>query len=180
MKIVKVGLVVAFIALVAAMAFTCPDKEKHQEAINQEVSTALTSVLEKKCETLGIGYGVRGISSLLVPKLVDYVIKEKVRVKNFFVGSVAEIDYDGKSHIIAAGAFDKVWVFFDSQDMEKYMEKQMEQMSESLKRQIPGLIKSGTNAIEDLVNDVTKDLGEALEKDVVGTINDILKESDQD
>ena len=60
------------------------------------------------------------------------------------------------------------------------MEKQMEQMGESLKRQIPGLIKSGTNAIEDLVNDVTKDLGEALEKDVVGTINDILKESDQD
>jgi len=166
--------IVVLVALVATMAFTCPDKEKHQEAIRQEVSTAVTNMLSEKSEQWGLQGAVRGISSLLVPKMVDFMLNEKVHVNNYFVGSSAEIEYNGKSHVVSAGAFGKVWVFFDSQDMEEYLEKHLEQM---VKEQTEKLQE---NPIGELVRGITKTLGEALETDILGTIEDVFEKSTQE
>lgn len=166
--------IVVLVAIVTTMAFTCPDKEKHQEAISQEVSTAVTALLSEKSKQWGLHGSLTTISSLVVPKMVDYMLNERVSVKNYFVSSTSEIEYNGKTHIVSAGAFGKVWVFFDSNDMEEYLEKQLERFC---KEQVE---KIKDNPIGKLVKDVTKTIGDALEKDFVGTIEDIIEKSNQE
>lgn len=166
--------IVVLVAIVATMAFTCPDKGKHQEAISQEVSTAVTALLSEKSKQWGLHGSLTTISNLLVPKMVDYMLNERVSVKNYLVGNCAEIEYNGKSHIVSAGVFGKVWVFFESDDMKEYMEKQLERM---WKEQVE---KMKDNPIGELVKDVTKTLGDALKKDFVGTIEDIIEKSKQE
>ncbi len=122
------GLILA--VLFGAMVFTCPDKQDHEQAIQQVARNWVDHKLQDKLETLtgneGWGSYLRDVISKLVAdftgKGTDYAISHYLEVKNYMVCSVGTISLGGKDKMVSLGIFGHVFTF-DEQDLDVLWDK---------------------------------------------------------
>lgn len=112
--------IIAVLAIVAiAAVVTCPDKQKHKEAImavvsekiNEELQTDDEELLELSAVFGSLGSGIAG-------KIVD----NRLRVKNHFLWSTGEIkDLKGEYQQISVGVFGHIFTF-NKEDLDRAIE----------------------------------------------------------
>ena len=133
----KWWIMLIIIAIVGLFAVTCPDKQRHREAISSEVSTAITHSLMSHLGSFGTSNKVAVLGNMFVSKLVDYAIDSNMDVQNFLVLSIAKTEIDGKSRVMSVGALNNVWVLFDSNDLKEVVEAQGAKLWDSFVGLIP-------------------------------------------
>ncbi len=133
----KWWIMLIIIAIVGLFAVTCPDKQRHREAISSEVSTAITHSLMSHLGSFGTSNKVAVVGNMFVSKLVDYAIDSNMDVQNFLVLSIAKTEIDGKSRVMSVGALNNVWVLFDSNDLKEVVEAQGVKLWDSFVGLIP-------------------------------------------
>ena len=203
------------LALLILLAVSCPDKQRHKDAINQEVSSAVTNTLVGKVGNWAV------MGNLLVTKVVDMVLDSNIDMHNYLVCSVTTAEYNGKQRVLSVGALGNVWVLFDREQLQKVIEQQGTQIWNSLMGNVsefignltgfvnggdltdsqsgPGLWddegvtdgdetivpdstkqvtkqpKTAEDLIDQAVEDVTSEVGKAVQKGVGKAIDNLLK-----
>lgn len=119
------GLIIA--VLFGIMVLTCPEKQDHEEAIQ---NVARQWVDNKVHDMLG-GFGFdEGIVPEIVGKFIakltgggtDFAVSEFLDVKNYVVCSVGTINVGGKDRMVSLGIFGHVFTF-DEEDIDILLEK---------------------------------------------------------
>lgn len=136
----KWWIMLIIIAILGLFAVTCPDKQRHREAISSEVSTAITHSLMSHLGSFGNSDKVAVVGNMFVSKLVDYAIDSNMDVQNFLVLSIAKTEIDGKSRVMSVGALNNVWVLFSSDDLKEVVEEQGAKLWDSFVGLIPQAI----------------------------------------
>ena len=217
----KWWIMLIIIAIVGLFAVTCPDKQRHREAISSEVSTAVTTSLMSHLGSWGQSSQAAVVGNMFVSKLVDIAIDSNMDVQNFLVLSIAKTEIDGKSRVMSVGALNNVWVLFDSNDLKQVIAAQGSKIWDSFAGLIPQALGSlfgtstpdptdradigrgtsgdesiandadsttlpdtaraqqGSSKAEDILNqaveDVTSEVGQALQRGVSKAIDNALK-----
>ena len=119
------------VILFATMVFTCPDRQDHEDAI-QEVTKAWVG--DKVDDNLGAITGVGGVFGDLINKAIkeltgfgtDKVISSYLDVKNYLVCSVGRMSIgDNEDKIVSLGVFGHVFTF-GKDDIEKAWTRAMD------------------------------------------------------
>jgi hypothetical protein len=117
--------------LFATMVFTCPDRQDHEQAI-QEVTKAWVG--DKVDENMGAITGVGGVFGDLINKALkeltgfgtDKVISSYLDVKNYVVCSVGRMSIgDNEEKMVSLGVFGHVFTF-GKEDIEKAWTRAMD------------------------------------------------------
>ena len=114
-KVLLAILAVLVIGAVAAVV-TCPDKQKHKEAIMAVVNEKIHEELQTDNEDLLELNAVFGsLGSGIASKIVD----NRLKVKNHFLWSTGEIkDLKGEYQQISVGVFGHIFTF-NKEDLDK-------------------------------------------------------------
>lgn len=105
-KVIGFGIVVLVLLL---LAFTCPDKQEHQEKIKMTISNAIDEKFVESAPESEQGFAF--IGSLLVTKIVDIFLSNKLQVNNYFFFSTGQISYGGNTKTISFGILNQVFTF---------------------------------------------------------------------
>lgn len=187
------------IAVVILFAVTTPDKYAHKEAINTEVSSAVTSSLVGKVGSWAV------LGNIVVSKIVDLTLDSNIDVDNYLVFSLAKAELEGKKRVLSVGALNHVWVLFEKRDLEGLIDTEVNTLWQNFVGSIPGLgreetrtpdvttdqaeqpqavtppdstsvRKSANDIIDNAIQDVSSEVEKALERGVSKAIDGILKD----
>ena len=188
------------IAVIILFAVTTPDKYAHKEAINSEVSSAVTSSLVGKVGSWAV------LGNIVVSKIVDLTLDSNIDVDNYLVFSLAKAELEGKKRVLSVGALNHVWVLFEKRDLEGLIDTEVNNLWQNFVGSIPGLgsreeartqdvtaerteeaqavtpldstsvRKSANDIIDDAIEDVSSEVEKALERGVSKAIDGILKD----
>lgn len=112
------------LAIIVGLGFlmwaTCPDKKDHQEAIkavvinvvDEEISK-LPSVVDDVAELVGLP---------LARTLLNVVMNNKLKVKNYYLFSIGEVTYKGETRMVSLGILGHVFTF-DEDDLREAVKK---------------------------------------------------------
>ena len=109
-------LLVAFIAFLFLLAFTCPDKQAHQDAIKMTCSGIVEDKLSN--EGGGLGKGLAMLGSMITGKVVDVALAEKLEVHNYVLFSKGTIKWMGEDKTVSVGVLNNVYTFKE-EDLKK-------------------------------------------------------------
>ena len=176
------------IAVVILFAVTTPDKYAHKEAINTEVSSAVTSSLVGKVGSWAV------LGNIVVSKIVDLTLDSNIDVDNYLVFSLAKAELEGKKRVLSVGALNHVWVLFEKRDLEGLIDTEVNTLWQNFVGSIPGypaqtgqittapldsnttVRKSANDIIDNAIEDVSSEVEKALERGVSKAIDGILKD----
>ena len=177
------------IAVIILFAVTTPDKYAHKEAINTEVSSAVTSSLVGKVGSWAV------LGNIVVSKIVDLTLDSNIEVDNYLVFSLAKAELEGKKRVLSVGALNHVWVLFEKRDLEGLIDTEVNTLWQNLVGSIPGFSreeartsdvavekadttvrKSANDIIDNAIEDVSSEVEKALERGVSKAIDGILKD----
>lgn len=188
------------IAVIILFAVTTPDKYAHKEAINTEVSSAVTSSLVGKVGSWAV------LGNIVVSKIVDLTLDSNIDVDNYLVFSLAKAELEGKKRVLSVGALNHVWVLFEKRDLEGLIDTEVNTLWQNFVGSIPGLgreetrtsdvavekadesqatapldsnttvRKSANDIIDNAIEDVSSEVEKALERGVSKAIDGILKD----
>ena len=188
------------IAVIILFAVTTPDKYAHKEAINTEVSSAVTSSLVGKVGSWAV------LGNIVVSKIVDLTLDSNIEVDNYLVFSLAKAELEGKERVLSVGALNHVWVLFEKRDLEGLIDTEVNTLWQNLVGSIPGFSreesrtsdvavekadesqttapldsnttvrKSANDIIDNAIEDVSSEVEKALERGVSKAIDGILKD----
>lgn len=97
----------AFLLLV----FTCPNKQDHEEAITYVVSSLINEKIdEEETDALAL------LGSFYLTKFVGQFLDSRLRVNNYFLFSVGEVNYKGKTKNVSFGILNHVYTI-DKEDI---------------------------------------------------------------
>lgn len=119
MKVKVVVLVVILFAILLAMV-TCPGKEAHVEAVKAAVTGYVDDKVTEKQED---NSAMLFLGTLLASKLAEMFLDTKMEVKNYFVFSVGQITFEGKTRTVSIGAFNHVFTY-DKDDIANAINKE--------------------------------------------------------
>lgn len=105
----KIISLVVVIAAFLLLAFTCPDKQAHQDKIKVTMSSLVEEQLNKEA-TSDEEKGFALLGSLFATKMVDIAMEQKLNVNNYIVCSIGEVTFEGKTHYISFGILNQVFV----------------------------------------------------------------------
>jgi hypothetical protein len=112
---------IIIIALLAILYASNPNLEDHQNAVKEKISKIIKSQIptdEKTTSTVGeIG---TAIGALFGNSLVDGIVKEVVKKKDYFFFSLTSIEYNGYEKVIGIGIMGNVHI---SEEVEKELKK---------------------------------------------------------
>lgn len=117
----KILLAVALLFLVAVVSN--PDTAKHQEVIKSELKKIVGEEMnKKKQENLGKEgdqweKAGEALGSLFANSMIDALVGQVVSADSYFLFSITQATWEGKTKNIGIGAFGKVWLFGDLKDM---------------------------------------------------------------
>lgn len=97
-----------FVIIVVAFVITCPDKEKHREAIKSAVAEKLAKDMDEKPEDKRTG--LEELGNMFATGLTDIFLSTNLNVKNYFVLSIGEVYFDGQTREISVGFLNHVFV----------------------------------------------------------------------
>lgn len=103
------------VVLILAAIFTNPKKEVHQLAVREKATQLLADQIGSKENDL-LAFGMQ----LFGNDLVDQFCEKVVFTDNYYLFSLTKIKWEGKEHVVALGAFHKIW--FSSKIDEKFNE----------------------------------------------------------
>lgn len=188
------------IAVIILFAVTTPDKYAHKEAINTEVSSAVTSSLVGKVGSWAV------LGNIVVSKIVDLTLDSNIDVDNYLVFSLSKAELEGKKRVLSVGALNHVWVLFEKRDLEGLIDTEVNTLWQNLVGSIPGFSreesrtsdvavekadesqttapldsnttvrKSANDIIDNAIEDVSSEVEKALERGVSKAIDGILKD----
>ena len=92
-KIIIIGVCAAFVFLL--LAFTCPNRQEHEEAITYTLSSFVNEEMDKD-ETNAFSW----LGSLFVKKIAGVFIDSRLKVNDYILFSVGEMSYKGKTKTI--------------------------------------------------------------------------------
>lgn len=97
-------LVIAFAAILAAT--TCPDRNRHQTTIKENISRAIIkSAGGEKALSTGIGL----FGNAIVQNIVDPLLDGVLVYHNYIFFSTTTVEYEGKVHTASVGLFGNVF-----------------------------------------------------------------------
>lgn len=109
-------LIVVIIAV--AMVITCPDKEQHLTALNNEWTSYMDEKrMEEDAEKQTDDPFSKGLNMLIYSaagSFVKAVFEQQLIVKNNFIYSTGEINTDEGSKVVSLGLLGHVFVFLDA------------------------------------------------------------------
>ena len=187
------------IAVLILFAVTTPDKYAHKEAINTEVSSAVTSSLVGKVGSWAV------LGNIVVSKIVDLTLDSNIDVDNYLVFSLAKAELEGRKRVLSVGALNHVWVLFEKKDLEGLIDTEVNTLWQNFVGSIPGLgreesrtpavaiekdeeqqatapldsnsvRKSANDIIDNANEDLSSEVEKALERGVSKAIHGILKD----
>ena len=187
------------IGVLILFAVTTPDKYAHKEAINTEVSSAVTSSLVGKVGSWAV------LGNIVVSKIVDLTLDSNIDVDNYLVFSLAKAELEGKNRVLSVGALNHVWVLFEKRDLEGLIDTEVNTLWQNFVGSIPGLgreesrtpdvaiekneepqattpldsntvRRSANDIIDNAIEDVSSEVEKALERGVSKAIDGILKD----
>ena len=106
-----------FVIIAVTLVITCPDKEQHLTALNNEWTSYMD---EKRMEDAGnqtddlVKKGLNMLIYSTAGGLVKAMFEQQLIVKNNFVYSTGEINTDEGSKVISLVLLGHVFVFLDS------------------------------------------------------------------
>lgn len=105
----KTIILVLIVALGILMYATCPDREDHQEAIK----TVVSNVLEEEISFLpsGLEKVVSGVGVPVAGTVMDILMKNKLKFKNYYLFSTSEVTYKGETKTVSFGILGHVFTF---------------------------------------------------------------------
>ena len=196
----KWWIAIFLLVVVILFAVTTPDKYDHREAINSEVSSAVTSTLVGKVGSWAV------LGNIVVSKIVDLTIDSNLKVDNYLVFSLAKAELDGKNRVLSVGLLNHVWVLFDKKDLEQLLTTQADTLWQNFvnnsflnslgigaqnsdERALPSAPteqqalpadsvaaeKKPGDVIDEAIQDVSSELEQALQRGVSKAVQDVLK-----
>lgn len=87
------------------MAVTCPEREKHMEAIQNLTK----SVINKASEDAGENDFMNNLAAYLVSGISKFFIEQKLYVEDHYIYSIGKIELQGKPEIVSIGIFGRVF-----------------------------------------------------------------------
>ena len=120
MKKVLIAILAVLVIGAVAAVVTCPDKQKHKEAIMAVVNEKIHEELQTEDEDLMELSAVFGsLGSGIAGKIVD----NRLKVKNHFLWSTGEIkDLKGEYQQISVGVFGHIFTF-NKEDLDKAIDE---------------------------------------------------------
>ena len=121
MKNILILLIVVIV--LGTMTVTCPDKESHVTALNNEWTTYLDEKrINDDAEKQREDPFEKGLNMLLYSaagSLVKAMFENQLVVKNNFVYSTGEINTDEGSKVVSVGLLGHVFVFLDAEKIKE-------------------------------------------------------------
>ena len=108
-KIIIIGVCAAFVFLL--LAFTCPNRQEHEEAITYTLSSFANEERDKD-ETNAFSW----LGSLFVKKVAGVFIDSRLKVNDYILFSVGEMNYKGKTKTVSFGILNHVYTL-DKEDI---------------------------------------------------------------
>lgn len=95
--------IITFFALVVIASVTCPDKERHTNALSDKVSSIIAD------ETRDDDSGMAQLGMLLGNAVSGAMIKNLVSVEDYFLFSLGKVYSGDEEHIVSFGIFGHVF-----------------------------------------------------------------------
>ena len=118
------------VVVLATLALTCPDKESHLEAINNELITVIDQKMYESSspkdddDKNAIENGLKIMTSSLLGGFTKGIIEQQLMVKNYVLVSIGQVNgFEGRK-TLSVGICNHVFTLFSSEDL-------LEQMKES-------------------------------------------------
>ena len=167
------------IGVLILFAVTCPGKYDHKEAINAEVSSAVTSSLTGKVGSWAV------LGNIVVSKLVDITLDSNINVDNYLVFSLAKAELNGENHVLSVGLLNHVWVLFDKKDLQGLVDQQTNKLWDGIVGAVPGAgsLVNDSTTIEDnvkgiinqTIDDVSSKVKDRIEDEVNKALDNLVK-----
>ena len=122
------NLLITLIAViaVATMVVTCPDKESHLTAINNEVTTVIDNKVNeqdfgdiKNEGDKALEQGIKLFASTFAGGLAKTMIEQKLIVHNYFVCSIGTINTDEGSKTLSIGLLGHVFPLINAEKIKE-------------------------------------------------------------
>lgn len=91
------------VVLFLSMIFTCPDKQKHIEALNSLTSSMLNDQLSENSD------GMEYFGALVGNKMLGVLLENSVYVDNYIIFSIGMMSYGGEDHFVSFGIFNHIF-----------------------------------------------------------------------
>lgn len=103
----KILAIAVIIIAIVVLALSCPDKQAHVDALNNELMSKINQSIanDDSPSTNGVDELTASLASSIIPK----VLKSKLDVRNYFLFSIGEITYDGKTKVVSLGVLGHVF-----------------------------------------------------------------------
>ncbi|MBR7043915.1 MAG: DUF4339 domain-containing protein, partial [Prevotella sp.] len=92
---------ILFVALLIAMAVSCPDKEAHKKAIAQNVIRGIQKSSENNNDMFGAGLQL--VQNVLTERVFDTMLTGMLDYRSYLFFSKGSVTLDGKPHTISYG-----------------------------------------------------------------------------
>ena len=112
------GLVITIIVIML-LAVTCPSKDDHKDALNGDISTAVTNTIAGQQSLLQL------VGNYFVSKIVDATLESNLKYSNYLVCSVTRAELNDKKSILSVGVLSHVFVLFNKDDLQKLVDKEV-------------------------------------------------------
>ena len=130
----KLITILIIVVVLATLVLTCPDKQRHVEAINDEFITAVDHQMNESYSSEEDGEeedgsfeeGMRLVTSSVVGGLFKGVMEQQLMVKNYAVFSLGQVNASEGRKTLSVGICNHVFTLVSSDDL-------IEQMRESVK-----------------------------------------------
>lgn len=111
-----IWLAVAAVAFFA-MLMTCPTEDEHQEAVANEISTALADSAGRMDTGSAMLDALGGmLGNAIASQIVNAMVSQMLTVDDYFIVSIGKIHYEGTTKTVSLGILGHVFTF-DSTDV---------------------------------------------------------------
>ena len=117
------------VVVLATLVMTCPDKESHIEAINNELITLIDNKMNEYSSSPEDGVkndfeeGLKIVASSFVGGLAKGVIEQQLMVKNYVIVSIGQVNSSDGPKTLSVGICNHVFTLFSSDDLMEGMKE---------------------------------------------------------
>ncbi len=164
---------ILFVALLIAMAISCPDKEAHKKAIAQNVIRGIQKSSENNNDMFGVGLQL--VQNVLTERVFDTMLTGMLDYRSYLFFSKGSVTLDGKPHAISYGLFGKVFTM-NEDDVSKYIDQNNPFANLKTADTIGKTTESGGKILPETTgNTNSDDLINDIETELVGAVGRIVK-----
>ena len=124
----KILLLLIAVIIAATMTVTCPDKEAHMTALNNELSMLIDDKIDEANEKSHflndddpLNSGFKMMASALAGGIVKSMVEQKLMVKNYFVCSLGQVNTDNGVKTLSVGLLGHVFTLIDAESLKESM-----------------------------------------------------------